>query len=94
MSSRSLAFAVVATLVSCTTTDASADESAAPIRIAPPSRGVALVMEILFGRSFHAISHGRELAIRGMPDLRQPQWTGLEPPRPPALYVRLVRITF
>jgi hypothetical protein len=93
MSSRSFA-AALSVFVLLGATDAHADELAAPIVVARPPHGVTLLMEVLFGRSFRAITNGRELAVGGVPELRQPQWTGLEAPRPPPLYVRLVRITF
>jgi hypothetical protein len=53
-----------------------------------------MITQVLFGRSVTAIGNGRELALRGLPDLRPPQWTGPDPPKPPAFHVRLFRVTF
>lgn len=75
---------VVAVLVSAP--DASAEE--------PPPRAVVLAMEVLFGRSFVSITGSPDLVLRGIPELRQPQWTGPDPPKAPPFHVRLLRITF
>jgi hypothetical protein len=60
----------------------------------PPPPGLVMITQVLFGRSVTAIGNGRELALRGLPDLRPPQWTGPDPPKPPAFHVRLFRVTF
>jgi hypothetical protein len=59
-----------------------------------PPQGVALAMEVIFGRSFVSVSGSPDLVLRGLPELRQPQWTGPDPPKPPTFHVRLLRITF
>lgn len=59
---------------------------------APPS--LVLLLSALFGRSCLSLTNGRELAPRGSPALRHPDWIGPEPPKPPALHARLLRITF
>jgi hypothetical protein len=84
---KSLLFASLVTLPLALSADASAEESA-------PPQSVTLAMEVVFGRSFASITCTPELVQRGLPDLRQPQWTGPDPPKPPALHVRLLRITF
>jgi hypothetical protein len=66
--------------------DASAEEE--------PPRGVSLAMEVVFGRSFVSVTGSPDLVLRGLPELRQPQWTGPDPPKPPPFHVRLLRITF
>ena len=83
---KSLLRAGAAIVVFAFGSDARADE--------PPPAGVVMITEVLFGRSVTAIGGGRELALRGLPDLRPPQWTGPDPPKPPALHVRLFRLTF
>jgi hypothetical protein len=85
---KSLLRAGAAIAIVVLTSDARADEPPAP----PP--GVVLVSEVLFGRSVTAIGDGRELALRGLPEIRQPQWTGPDPPKPPPFHVRFFRITF
>jgi hypothetical protein len=84
---KSLLRAGAAIAIVVLTSDARADEPPAP-------PGVVLVSEVLFGRSVTAIGDGRELALRGLPEIRQPQWTGPDPPKPPPFHVRFFRITF
>jgi hypothetical protein len=86
---KSLLRAGAAIAIVVLTSDARADEPPAP-----PPPGVVLVSEVLFGRSVTAIGDGRELALRGLPEIRQPQWTGPDPPKPPPFHVRFFRITF
>ena len=62
--------------------------------VSAPASGTAPYVDALLGRSFVSITNGRELAPRGLPELRQPQWTGPDPPKPPPMHVRVLRITF
>ena len=56
--------------------------------------GLGYLMGAIVGRSWIAITPGRELAHRGVPTLRQPEWTGPDPARPPPIYARVLRVTF
>jgi hypothetical protein len=56
--------------------------------------GLLLVAGAVLGRSSITFTHGRELAPRGVPLHRQPEWTGPEPPRPPALHAKFLSLTF
>jgi hypothetical protein len=84
---RWLLFASLVLVTVAFSANASADEPA-------PPQSVSLAMEVLFGRSFASITCTPELVQRGIPELRHPQWTGPDPPKPPALHVRFLRITF
>jgi hypothetical protein len=83
---KSLLVASLAVTVLALAPDASAEER--------PPQGVSLAMEIVFGRSFVSVTGAPDLVLRGLPELRQPQWTGPDPPKPPTFHVRLLRITF
>jgi hypothetical protein len=89
MRSSPLASLLFVSAIMAVARDASADELATP-----PPRTVSMMMQVIFGRPFASVRGSPELILRGLPELRQPQWWGPDPPKPPVLHVRLLRITF